>query len=111
MSKKYEYLSTLFLTAVFAALGSVGAATSLPAAVTQVEKPSQDGNQLTAFNVTILSQNGQRYILRDDVNNVWYHLDDQRRAAKFLGKSVLVTGALDESTVTIHVREIIEAKI
>ena len=50
--------------------------------------------------------NGQRFILRDDDNNAWYHLDDQQKAAQFLGKKVTVFGKLDPSTDFIHVDKI-----
>jgi len=78
----------------------------LPAAQNQ----PQEQSDVKTFSGKVLSQNGVRYILRDDVNDVWYHLDDQKQAEKFAGKSVLVTGILDGPTDTIHVREITEAK-
>jgi Protein of unknown function (DUF5818) len=62
-----------------------------------------------AYTGTIVSLNGQRYILRDDDNNVWYHLDDQHDAAKFAGKRVWVVGKLDARTDVIHVDQIEEA--
>jgi hypothetical protein len=70
----------------------------------------QEQSDVKTFSGKVLSQNGVRYILRDDVNDVWYHLDDQKQAEKFAGKNVLVTGVLDGPTDTIHVREITEAK-
>ena len=39
---------------------------------------------------------------------VWYHLDDQAGAKKFLGKEVLVTGTFDGLTGTIQVQSIAE---
>jgi hypothetical protein len=78
----------------------------LPAAQNQ----PQEQSDVKTFSGKVLSQNGVRYILRDDVNDVWYHLDDQKQAEKFAGKNVLVTGVLDGPTDTIHVREITEAK-
>jgi Protein of unknown function (DUF5818) len=59
-----------------------------------------------AYTGTIVSLNGQRYILRDDDNNIWYHLDDQQDASKFLGKKVWVVGKLDARTDVIHVQQI-----
>ena len=41
-----------------------------------------------SFYGKIVSQNDVRYILRDEDNNVWYHLDDQEKAGKLLGKDV-----------------------
>jgi hypothetical protein len=45
---------------------------------------SEDQPAVNTFTGKIVSQNGERFILRDDVNEVWYHLDDQQQAAKFL---------------------------
>jgi hypothetical protein len=62
-----------------------------------------------AYAGTIVSLNGERFILRDDDNELWYHLDDQQQASKFAGKKVLVEGQLDASTNVIHVQQIEEA--
>lgn len=78
--------------------------------------PLQNQEQQTAkapnpdehFGGVILSLNGNRFILRDDVNDTWYHLDDQQTAAKFSGKKVDVTGTLDGRSDVIHVRSIHE---
>jgi TonB family protein len=48
--------------------------------------------------------------LRDDDNNVWYHLDDQQKASQLFGKDVLVTGTFDGLTGTIRVQSIVEGK-
>jgi hypothetical protein len=61
------------------------------------------------FTGKIVSQNGVRYILRDDLNEVWYHLDDQAQAQKYFGKNVVVTGVLDGRSDMIRVRNIAEA--
>ena len=58
----------------------------------------------------IVSQNGDRFILRDDANEVWYHLDDQAQAQRHFGKDVVVTGVLDGRSDMIHVRNIVVAK-
>lgn len=50
--------------------------------------------------------NGERYILRDDVNDVWYHLDKQQEAGKYLGKKVEVTGTLEGRSDEILVQSI-----
>jgi len=73
---------------------------------------AQPGDEPAASTFTgkIVSQNGDRFILRDDVNEVWYHLDDQAQAQKYLGKDVLVTGVLDGRSDMIHVRNIVVAK-
>ena len=66
--------------------------------------------RLLTFTGKIVSQNGDRFILRDDANDVWYHLDDQAQAQKYLGKNVVVTGVLDGRSDMIRVRSIAEAK-
>jgi periplasmic protein TonB len=62
-----------------------------------------------SFTGKIVSQNGVRFVLRDDDNNVWYHLDDQEKAGKFFGKDVLVSGTFDGLTGTIRVQSIVES--
>jgi len=62
-----------------------------------------------SFYGKIVSQNGVRYVLRDDDNNVWYHLDDQEKAGKLVGKDVLVSGTFDGLTGTIRVQSIVES--
>ena len=71
----------------------------------------QPGDEPAAstFAGKIVSQNGDRYILRDDANEVWYHLDDQSQAQKYFGKNVVVTGVLDGRSDMIRVRNIAEA--
>ena len=61
------------------------------------------------FSGKIVSQNGVRFVLRDDDNNVWYHLDDQEKAGKLVGKDVLITGTFDGLTGTIRVQSIVES--
>jgi hypothetical protein len=58
----------------------------------------------------IVSMNGQRFILRDDDNDTWYHLDNQQAAASYLGKKVRVMGEIDPATDVIHVQSIQEEK-
>jgi Protein of unknown function (DUF5818) len=71
---------------------------------------AQDPSKTATYTGKIVSQNGVRFILRDETNNTWYHLDDQQQAGKFLGKTVLVVGVLDGPTNTIRVKSIAEAK-
>jgi hypothetical protein len=68
-----------------------------------------DEPAVSTFTGKIVSQNGDRYILRDDVNEVWYHLDDQEQARKYFGKNVVVTGFLDGRSDMIRVRNIVAA--
>jgi hypothetical protein len=63
-----------------------------------------------AYSGTIVSLNGERYVLRDNDSDSWYNLDDQRDASKYAGKKVLVVGRLDTHTDVIHVEQIEEAK-
>jgi hypothetical protein len=78
---------------------------------TTQSKVSQDTEQAKAktFSGKIVSQNGVRFVLRDEDNNVWYHLDDQEKAGKLVGKDVLVTGKFDGLTGTIRVQSIVES--
>jgi hypothetical protein len=66
--------------------------------------------QLPVRSGVIVSMNGELFILRDDENDTWYHLDDQKAAGSFLGKKVRVTGEVDPATDVIHVESIQEAK-
>jgi hypothetical protein len=68
-----------------------------------------DESATSTFAGKIVSQNGDRFILRDEVNEVWYHLDDQAQAQKYFGKNVVVTGVLDGRSGMIRVRNIAEA--
>jgi hypothetical protein len=83
-------------------------ASALPPIVAQNQ--AQNAPEVRTFTGKVLSQNGERFILRDEANDVWYHLDDQQQARKFAGKNVLVTGVLDGRTDMIQVREITEVK-
>jgi hypothetical protein len=62
-----------------------------------------------AYNGVIDSMKGEGFILRDDSNDAWYRLDDQRDAKKFAGKKVWVMGKLDARTYRIHVEHISES--
>jgi Protein of unknown function (DUF5818) len=67
-----------------------------------------DEGNLRMFSGKIVSLNGALFILRDDADQVWYHLDDQSTARKFAGKNVNVKGKLDVATDVIHVQSIEE---
>jgi uncharacterized protein YdeI (BOF family) len=71
---------------------------------------TDDAAAVQTFTGKIMSQNGDRFILRDDTNDTWYHLDPQDAAGKFLGKNVQITGTLDGRSDMIHVRNIAENK-
>lgn len=78
----------------------------LGAAATITDPQSQAVEQ--NFKGKIMSQNGVRFILRDEQTDTWYHLDDQDKAGKFLGKTVLIKGTLDGASGTIHIESISE---
>jgi uncharacterized protein DUF5818 len=81
----------------------------LPTATAAAIHPiSVEEDQPQKFEGVIVSKNGEIFVLRDDVNNTWYHLDDQQEAGKHLGKKVLVTGNLDTRTDMIRVQSIAE---
>ena len=61
------------------------------------------------FGGRVVSQNQVRLVLKDYENDIWYHIDDQQRAASFLGKDVLITGVFDGLTGTIRLQNIVEA--
>jgi hypothetical protein len=66
--------------------------------------------QAKTFAGVIVSLNGALFILRDEANETWYHLDDQKTAGKFQGKKVAITGTLDDRNDMIHIQTIKEAK-
>lgn len=86
----------------------LNATTTSPSLFAQSQPETESA--ATTFTGKIVSQNGDRFILRDDANEVWYHLDDQQQAAKFLGKTVTVKGVLDGRSDMIHIETIVEAK-
>ena len=71
---------------------------------------AEQGPKVETFSGKIVSQNDVRFVLRDDDNNVWYHLDDQEKARQFFGKDVLITGTFDGLSGTIRVQSIVEGK-
>ena len=70
--------------------------------------PPAAAAQSQTFSGKIISMNGAYFVLRDDTNQTWYHLDDQAKARPFLGKNVAVKGVLDGRTDVIHVDSIQE---
>jgi uncharacterized protein YdeI (BOF family) len=106
------------LTVAFAlAWGSPLVSTNSARAQDQPQQPQQQPNQAqpqqqpdegqaesTTFTGTIV-KNGDDYILRDSSGSM-YKLDDPDRAKPFEGKSVKVTGKLDQQANLIHVESI-----
>jgi hypothetical protein len=74
-------------------------------------QPGDEGAEPAAANFEgkIVSLNGRLFILRDYAHDTWYHLDDQKVAAQFVGKQVTVTGVLDTRSDVIRVRAIRES--
>jgi TonB family protein len=97
-------------TAVSFLLG--GALLTCPAGRLNISRDlwAQQGPNVETFSGKIVSQNDVRLVLRDDDNNVWYHLDDQEKAKQFFGKDVLITGTFDGLSGTIRVQSIVEGK-
>jgi hypothetical protein len=97
--------SFLFCTGFAIAPAGVAAVHAAP-----VRAALENPELLQTFSGKIMSQNGDRYILREDGSDMWYHLDDQEQASKYLGKTVQITGTLDGRSDMIHVRNIVEEK-
>jgi len=107
--------SHVALLSIFCAAFLIGGiqARTLKASVLRavaLQPAPQDKPEVKTFSGKVLSQNGEQYILRDEANDVWYHLDDQKQAEKFFGKNVEVKGVLDPRTDTIRIHEITETK-
>jgi uncharacterized protein DUF5818 len=111
MTSTFLKVATLILlfgaTLLYASTNATGA-TAPKTRSYEIQPPATSENPVQTFAGTIVSKNGQFFVLRDEANGVWYHLDDQKEAAKFLGKNVLVTGTLDGYTDTIRVQTIQE---
>ena len=67
-------------------------------------QPDQSQAQTATFTGTVV-KNGDQYALRDSSGSI-YKLDDPDRAKPFEGKTVKVTGQLDEDAKVIHVESI-----
>ncbi len=73
---------------------------------TQPSQPQPDKSQAQAATFTgTVVKNGDKFALRDSSGAV-YTLDDAERAKPFEGKTVKVTGELDEQAKVIHVETI-----
>ena len=70
----------------------------------QQPQPDQSQAQTATFTGTVV-KNGDQFALRDSSGAV-YTLDDSQRAKPFEGKTVKVTGQLDEQAKVIHVESI-----
>jgi hypothetical protein len=71
-------------------------------------QPRQDESQIKEFRGKIL-KSGDKFVLEESSNGGnygTYLLDDQATAKKYEGQRVVVTGTLDATHNTIHVRKI-----
>jgi len=72
------------------------------------QQPNQNQSKSATFTGTIV-KNGDSYVLRDS-SGAMFGLDDPERARPFEGKTVKVTGQLDEQAKVIHVESIESAE-
>ena len=100
----------LVLAALFLSHATIARATTPSTAQQNQQQAADAPTNATQFVGKIVSLNGTRYILRDDANDTWYHLDDQKSAGKFCGKIVAITGTLDGRFDMIHIHSIQESK-
>lgn len=72
----------------------------------QGQTKASDQRDVKTFSGKITKNHGGKYVLEDSSLNSPYFLDDQKTAKKYEGKSVLITGILDDTINTIHVEKI-----
>jgi hypothetical protein len=70
----------------------------------QPAQPQPDQSKSSTFTGTIV-RSGRQYALRDSSGQI-FKLDDPDRAKPYEGKTVKVTGQLDEQAMVIHVESI-----
>jgi hypothetical protein len=93
-------LTVLMLVSVTAALnpsGTTGAHSS----------QTQERPEAKTITGTIL-KSGESFVLSDSITKSRYMLDDQKKASRFEGKHVKVTGTIDVASNLIHVETIQE---
>ena len=103
--KGLKALATLAALSIVLSYSGVRAATS-HAAAKSAAAVSEETKPAETYTGTIVLLNGSLYILRDEQNDSWYHLDDQQKPAKLLVKKVVVTGKLNAGVNVINVRDI-----
>jgi hypothetical protein len=117
MYRTSAVLSTVIIAVAFGAASPAASLNSKDAGASPTQKfttqnqsqiQSNDNSEVKTFSGTVW-MNGDRFVLRDEREKRWYHLDaDQKLIAKFEGKEVKVTGTLDPTTSEIHVQHIEE---
>ncbi len=71
----------------------------------QPAQPPQDQSTESSTYTGTITQVGEKFVLNES-SGLSYRLDDARRAKRFAGKSVQVTGELDAEARVIHVESI-----
>jgi len=89
----------LMLGSPFVAAGSAFAQNK-----SEPQQPDQNRDQAATFTGTVV-KDGELYVLHDSSGET-FKLDDAERAKPFVGKTVKVTGELDEQAKVIHVESI-----
>jgi len=84
--------------------GAVGSARAQDQAQPQQQPDQGHAKAASTFTGTIV-KNGEQYMLRDSSGQI-YGLDDSLKAQPFEGKTVKVTGQIDEQAKVIHVENI-----
>jgi uncharacterized protein YdeI (BOF family) len=87
-------------------ISAIGNASPPPQTSFQQSYPQRKETTKT-FTGTVMKQ-GDVYVLSDNADKTNYELDDAKKASKYEGKTVKVTGTLDAQNLTIHVQTITE---
>jgi hypothetical protein len=69
-------------------------------------RPNNNGDTTQKTFTGVIVKSSDKLVLTDTISKTSYQLDDQLKAQNFVNKNVKVTGVLDPSTGTIHVRVI-----
>ena len=92
-----------FCLALIPAIGNAS-----PPAITAAQQSYPQHKETTkTFTGTVMKE-GEVFVLSDNADKTNYQLDDAKKASKFEGKTVKVTGTLDAQNLTIHVQTITE---
>jgi uncharacterized protein YdeI (BOF family) len=79
-----------------------------PPSTTSIQSSYEQHKETTkTFTGTVMKQ-GDVFVLSDNADKTNYQLDDAKKASKYEGKTVKVTGTLDAQNLTIHVETITE---
>jgi uncharacterized protein (DUF2147 family) len=101
---------SLFLFSALPLAGSLLAQEPRPANASnhqssEMQPAHSNRAEVRTFSGKITKADG-KYVLEDPSAKTPFALDDQKAAKKYDGKSVVVTGSLDDSSNTIHVQKI-----